>query len=116
MVHENRALDVTRAFILDGRQHEGRSMTTPSTAPSAPPGRARIRTCPDCAAGVDQDGETCLECDGTGRQLWRACPSCGDTAFEYINGHDETGGMRCTLSCGSDWAANDPGWASQRIR
>ena len=54
-------------------------MTTPSTATVAAPGRAQVKTCPDCAAGVDSDGDTCLECDGTGRQLWRACPRCGDT-------------------------------------
>lgn len=88
-------------------------MTAPSAAALTPPGRARVRTCPDCTAGIDPDGGPCQECDGTGRQLWRACPCCGDTAFEYINGHDETDGMRCTLGCGSGWAADDPGWAIQ---
>lgn len=90
-------------------------MTAPSMATVAPPGRAQIRTCPDCAAGVDSDGDVCLECDGTGRQLWRACPRCGDTAFDYINGRDDADGMRCTFGCGSDWAASDPGWAIQRL-
>ncbi len=69
----------------------------------------------ECVAGVDRDGDACLECDATGRQLWHACPRCGDTAFEYINGHDEADGMRCTLGCGSEWAAYDLGWTIQRL-
>jgi hypothetical protein len=90
-------------------------MTAPRTATVPAPGRAQVRTCLDCTAGVDTGGDACLECDGTGRQLWRACRRRGDTAFEYINGHDETDGMCCTLGCSSEWAANDPGWAIQRL-
>ena len=90
-------------------------MTAQSAATVTPPGRAQIGTCPDCAAGFDSAGDTCVECDGTGRQLWRACPRCGDTAFDYINGRDDADGMRCTFGCGSDWAASDPGWAIQRL-
>jgi hypothetical protein len=90
-------------------------MTAPSTATVTPPGRARVESCPDCTAGVDADGDTCRECDGTRKQLWRACPRCGDTAFEYINGHGETDGMRCALGCGSEWAADDPSWTIQRL-
>ena len=44
-------------------------MTAPSTDTLMPPGRAQIKTCSDCMAGVDPDGDTCLECDGTGKQV-----------------------------------------------
>jgi hypothetical protein len=77
------------------------------------PGLAPIETCPDCISGVDPDGDPCVSCNGAGRQIWRACPRCGDIAFEYNNGHDETAGMRCGLGCGYHWTADDPGWLAQ---
>jgi len=71
-----------------------------------------MEVCPDCTGGVDPDGDRCVSCNGTGCQIWRACPQCGDLAFDYINGHDETAGMRCSL--GYHWTANNPGWLAQQ--
>jgi hypothetical protein len=79
-----------------------------------PPGLARILTCPDCAGGADADGEQCRDCEGTGYQIWRACPQCGDPAFDYVNGRNEAAGMHCRLSCGLRWNAQHPGWLIQR--
>jgi hypothetical protein len=86
-----------------------------TTDAQRPPGKARITACPDGNAGVDSDGDSCLECDGTGVQIWRACPWCGDMAFEYLNGHNEAAGMRCAIGCGNEWAADDPGCLAQHL-
>jgi hypothetical protein len=77
------------------------------------PGLARIEACTDCTSGIDLDGDPSVNCNATGSQIWRACPRCGDLAFEYINGHDENAGMSCSLGCGYHWTADDPGWLVQ---
>ena len=75
-----------------------------------PPGKARIVPCPECK-GVP--GRDCLDCQGTGRHIMRACPLCGDVGWDYINGMDDRDGMACRISCGYTWTADDPGWRAQ---
>jgi hypothetical protein len=77
--------------------------------PAAPPGRAIPETCADC------QGRGCDYCDGRGRILYRACPRCGDVAWDLVNGRDEAAGMACRIGCGYRWAADDPGWLLQRL-
>jgi hypothetical protein len=74
-----------------------------------PPGRAQITQCPDCHGSPGSD---CPECDGTGKILYRACPRCGDIAWDYISDRQE---MACRISCGCRWTADDPGWQIQRL-
>jgi len=80
----------------------------------APPGLGRVARCPECN-GVP--GRDCGECEGAGRIVWRACPSCGGTAiWDYVNGRDEARGMVCRgPQCGYRWTADDPGWLVQRL-
>ncbi len=75
-----------------------------------PPGKARIVLCPECR-GIE--GRACRECKGAGRMLRRACPRCGDTAWDYVNGRDDRQGMTCRISCGYRWTAEDPDWLAQ---
>lgn len=88
-------------------------MAAEAHAEPTAPGLAQIQDCPDCNDGIDSDGEPCLSCNATGSLIWRVCPRCGDLAFDYVNGHDETAGMRCSLGCGYHWTADDPGWLAQ---
>lgn len=74
-----------------------------------PPGKAVFRTCEDC------DGVGCYRCGQSGKQLWKACPKCGDLGFDFINGHNESDGMVCRIGCGFTWAADDPRWLAQRL-
>jgi hypothetical protein len=80
----------------------------------APPGRARITSCPDCGGMAGRD---CGECEGTGRLVWRACPRCGGTSsWDFVNGRDESRGMACrSPRCGYHWQADDPDWVIQRL-
>jgi hypothetical protein len=75
----------------------------------APPGRAVIASCPDCA------GAGCGHCHGTGMTLRKACPRCGDIGFDYLHGHDQDQGMICRIACGLKWSADDPRWLAQHI-
>jgi hypothetical protein len=88
-------------------------MAAETHAQPTAPGLAQIEDCPDCNERIDPDGDPCASCNATGSQIWRACPRCGDLAFDYVNGHDETAGMRCSLSCGYHWSPVDPGWLAQ---
>ncbi|MHB1430527.1 MAG: hypothetical protein ACYCVZ_00190 [Streptosporangiaceae bacterium] len=72
-----------------------------------PPGAAKISKCPDC------QGAGCEDCDHTGKILWKACPRCGDTAWDYVNGYSEDAGMICRLGCGHRWTADDGEWLAQ---
>jgi len=72
-----------------------------------PPGRAQITQCPDCHGSPGSD---CPECDGTGKILYRACPRCGDIAWDYISDRQE---MACRISCGYTWTADAPAWRLQ---
>ena len=76
----------------------------------APPGKARVMTCPECKGAREPD---CVSCHGNGRLLIRAYPQCGDIGWDYVNGNDDRGGMACRISCGYTWAAADPAWAAQ---
>jgi hypothetical protein len=78
--------------------------------PVAPPGKARIIPCPECQGAT---GRPCYECDGQGRLLQRACPQCGDTAWDYLNGQDDRDGMACRVNCGYRWNPHDTGWQAQ---
>ena len=89
-------------------------MTAEMHVETTTPGLASIEACADRTNGIDPDGDSCVSCNGSGSQIWRACPRCGDIAFEYINGHDENAGMRCRLGCGHLWTAVDPGWLAQQ--
>ena len=75
-----------------------------------PPGRGRLIPCPECKGSAGRD---CLECHGTGWHIMRACPLCGDPAWDYINGADDRDGMTCHINCGYTWTAADPGWRAQ---
>ncbi len=77
-----------------------------------PPGRAHIEGCPDCR-GVT--GLRCPECRGTARIVYRACPRCGDIAWDFVNGYSDENGMACRISCGYRWTADDPAWLAQRL-
>ncbi|MGO9297639.1 MAG: hypothetical protein ACLP52_27785 [Streptosporangiaceae bacterium] len=87
-------------------------MTEPPPAVTPPPGRAVIENCPGCKGTPGRD---CCECNGTGKILWRACPLCGDIAWDYVNGVNDRDGMACRISCGYRWTASDPGWLAQRL-
>jgi hypothetical protein len=78
-----------------------------------PPGKARIIPCPECQGVL---GRSCYECDGQGRLLQRTCPQCGDTAWDYLNGTNESGGMACLINCGYRWSSDHPGWQAQVLR
>jgi hypothetical protein len=80
------------------------------TGSMVPPGKARVVPCPECQ-GVQ--GQSCYECRGHGRLLHRACPLCGDLAWDYANGIDDRQGMACRTGCGYTWSADDPGWRIQ---
>jgi hypothetical protein len=72
------------------------------------PGLARLERCPEC------DGSECLDCQGTGILVWRACVRCGDVAmWEPVL---DSGGLmlRCRL-CGERWSKDDPRWLAQRV-
>ena len=89
---------------------------TPATQQTLrPPGRAQVEPCPDCREGRDDHGNHCTECAGAGCQIWKACPRCGDIGFDYLNGHNDTGGMHCRLGCGHQWTAQDPAWLIQHL-
>ncbi|HEX7269256.1 MAG TPA: hypothetical protein VF256_17795, partial [Streptosporangiaceae bacterium] len=75
-----------------------------------PPGKARIVPCPECKGVAGRD---CLDCQGTGWHVMRACPLCGDVGWDYVNGTDDRDGMACRISCGYVWTADDPGWRAQ---
>ena len=66
-----------------------------------------IENCPECKGAPGRD---CCECHGTGKILRRACPLCGDIAWDYVNGVNDRDGMACRISCGYRWTASDPGW------
>ena len=82
------------------------------TQPITPPGKGRIITCPDCNGTPGQD---CPECEGHGRYIMRACPLCGDPAWDYNNGVNDHDGMTCRNSCGYTWTRTDPGWRVQAL-
>jgi len=77
----------------------------------AVPGRAHIEDCPDCQQGIRR-GALCEFCDGTGWQVWKACPRCGDTAMWRYT--DDRARMHCQ-TCGASWGADFPGWLAQRL-
>ncbi len=78
----------------------------------APPGRARFEDCPDCERGVSRSGRPCEYCQGTGWQVWKACPRCGDTAmWRYM---DDRTRMHCQ-ACSATWGIDYPGWLAQRL-
>jgi len=75
-----------------------------------PPGMAMIMDCPDC------DGAGCSDCKGTGKELWRGCPECGDVGWDFVAGDQtERSGMICRLGCGARWSADDPRWVIQHL-
>ena len=88
------------------------SEVTHMADPVTPPGKARITPCPECNG---QPGRPCHECHGQGTLLQRACPLCGDLAWDYINGQNEDAGMTCRLGCGYHWSAEDVGWIAQML-
>ena len=73
------------------------------TEPVTPPGKGRIITCPDCNGTPGRD---CPECDGKGRYIMRACPLCGDPAWDYNNGVNDHDGMTCRNNCGYTWTSS----------
>lgn len=73
------------------------------------PGKAVIAACSECR------GQGCTDCGNVGKVLWRACPKCGDTGFDFVNGRGDTDGMICRIGCGFSWAADDPRWLAQRL-
>lgn len=75
-----------------------------------PPGKAQIVPCPECQ-GVAR--RACYECEGRGSLLTRACPLCGDLAWDYVNGTDDRDGMTCSLGCGYQWSADHPAWRAK---
>lgn len=78
--------------------------------PTQPPGRGIVSLCPDCS------GAGCRHCESAGKLLMRACPRCGDPAWDFVNERNEDGGMRCRMGCGYRWAPDDPGWLLQRLQ
>ncbi len=81
----------------------------------AAPGKAIIERCPDCADGADgagYGGQPCGFCAGTGRQLWKACPRCGDTAMWTWAADRKS--AHCS-ACSASWQADHPGWIAQRL-
>lgn len=85
--------------------YRGQSPVPPATAP----GRAYVQNCPDCA------GAGCRYCDQSGKVLLRACPRCGDPAWDLVSRPREPEAMACRLGCGYQWDATDPGWLLQRL-
>jgi hypothetical protein len=77
----------------------------------APPGRARITRCGTCGNTGRLGSGECYDCEGTGWQLWRACPRCGDIGWDRL----APGSYACRISCGSTWGEDDPGWQAQRL-
>jgi hypothetical protein len=77
-----------------------------------PPGRARVTRCGGCnARGWYGQGYKCSDCEGTGWQLWKACPRCGDIGYDRVG----DGQYACRISCGYRWGEDDPGWQAQRL-
>lgn len=76
-----------------------------------PPGLARISRCYECeGTGKCACGDpVCCECKGDGRHLWRACPRCGDIAWDKLS----DGTYHCRVSCGHIWTEDDPLWKVQ---
>jgi hypothetical protein len=79
----------------------------------APPGKAHLGRCPDCTQGRDRHGDRCVGCEGTGIQVWHACPRCGDIAM-WRYSDDSLIRMHCDL-CRASWYADYPGWLAQRL-
>jgi hypothetical protein len=78
----------------------------------APPGRARVTRCGECSGrGHYNSGSECSGCEGTGWELWQACPRCGDIGFDRVG----VGQYACRISCGYQWGEDDPGWRAQRV-
>jgi hypothetical protein len=78
----------------------------------APPGRARVTRCGECSGrGHYNSGSECSGCEGTGWELWQACPRCGDIGFDRVG----AGQYACRISCGYQWGEDDPGWRAQRL-
>jgi hypothetical protein len=88
-----------------------RIVCVPAAEVVAIPGKGRVARCYECDGG-DDCGEPCLECDGTGYLVARACPRCGDAGmWQYIDGRAAMSCRRCSAT----WTAADPGWLAQRI-
>jgi hypothetical protein len=77
-----------------------------------PPSKGRVISCPDCHG---EPGRDCLECHGQGRYIRRACPLCGDVAWDYVNGANDRAGMTCRIGCGYTWSSDNPGWRAQSL-
>lgn len=75
----------------------------------ASPGLGRISRCPECLGTGRCSCGVCCECKGDGRHLWRACPQCGDIAWDK---HSD-GTYECRISCGYIWTEDHPGWQIQ---
>ena len=81
-----------------------------------PPGRGRITRCGECEGrGQYQSGLECAGCKGNGRQLWRACPACGDIGWDKHRGGELDGTYECRIGCGYRWTEDHPGWLIQRL-
>lgn len=77
-----------------------------------PPGLAHVKTCDYCdGRGRDLTGVKCIDCGGTGNVLWRACPACGDIAWDRL----PDGTYACRVSCGARWTKDHPGWRIQHL-
>jgi hypothetical protein len=75
-----------------------------------PPGLGRITRCGECEGrGHYRSGTECAGCRGDGRELWRACPRCGDIAWDKRS----DGTYECRISCGYIWTEEHPGWVIQ---
>jgi hypothetical protein len=80
--------------------------------PMLPPGRAQIMRCDGCGGRRrDGQGSECPDCEGTGRQVWRACPRCGDIGYDQVG----DGQYACRISCGYRWDETDPRWQIQHL-
>lgn len=78
----------------------------------APPGLARITRCGECEGrGHYRSGWQCAGCKGTGWELWKACPQCGDIGWDRLS----DGTYACRISCGYTWTDDHPGWQVQRL-
>lgn len=77
----------------------------------APPGRARITRCGTCRSTGRLGEYECYDCEGTGWELWRACPRCGDIGYDRL----ADGAYACRISCGYTWGEDHPGWQAQRL-
>jgi hypothetical protein len=75
-----------------------------------PPGLAVITRCGECEGrGHYRSGTECIGCHGDGRELWRACPRCGDIGWDKLN----DGTYECRISCGYIWTEDHPAWKVQ---